>query len=147
MPTYQVFVNKDLLSNEQKTNIATAITEGHVHQTHAPSYYVQVIINEIPHENRFIAGKQLDEYIWIRGDVRTRNEKANKELLTELVSRVSKASGFDRFNIWCDLCSINPTNIYKFDTVFPPAGHEQDWYDTLPDDVKVSIKRIVDAPK
>lgn len=143
MPTYQVFVGQGALNNEKKAAVAKAITQGHVDTTGAPIYYVQVIINEIPENNLFIGGNHFSEHIWIRGDVRCRTPEANKALLLEISRRVSEASGIDSHYVWIDLCGIASTDILKFNTVFPPAGQEKVWYDSLPDDVKKAIKKLL----
>ena len=78
MPTYQVYVNQNKLDPGQKKAVARAITEGHCRLTGAPEYFVQVIIQEIADENRYICGKQFDRNMWIRGDVRCRTPEQNK---------------------------------------------------------------------
>ena len=142
MPTYQVFVGRDRLTKEGKQAVATAITEGHVAVTGAPVYYVQVIIHEVPEDNLFIGGKPFSGHMWLRGDVRCRTPEVDGRLMTELVKRVSRASGFDRAFIWCDLCGIEPTDIMKFEAVFPSAGEEKAWYEGLPDRAKKAIEKI-----
>ena len=145
MPTYHVYVNQGKLSIQQKKDVAAAITEGHVSMTGAPKYYVQVIIDEISEENRFVCGVPFSEHMWIRGDVRSRTPDANKALMMELIERVSKVCDFDSRLIWCDLCSIEPTDIVKFGTVFPPAGEEKAWYDALPGEVKEIIQNLLEG--
>ena len=144
MPTYHVYVNENRLTREQKQAVAQAITDGHVAQTGAPPYYVQVIIDEVPDENRFVAGRPMGRHMRIRGDVRCRTPEQNKTLMLELTRRVSGVCDFEQPFIWCDLSSIEPTNILKFGTVFPPAGQEQAWYDALPEAVKTVIKELTE---
>ena len=145
MPTYHVYVNENRLTREQKQAVAQAITDGHVAQTGAPPYYVQVIIDEVPDENRFVAGRPMGRHMWIRGDVRCRTPEQNKALMLELTRRVSGVCDFEQPFIWCDLSSIEPTNILKFGTVFPPAGQEQSWYDAPPEPVKDAIRELMDG--
>ena len=142
MPTYHVYVNQGKLSARQKKDVAAAVTEGHARMTGAPKYYVQVIIDEIPDENRFVGGIPFNGHMWIRGDVRCRTPDANKALMMELIGRVSKVCDFDGSLIWCDLCNIEPANIVKFGTVFPPAGEEKAWHDALPREVKEIIQKL-----
>jgi phenylpyruvate tautomerase PptA (4-oxalocrotonate tautomerase family) len=144
MPTYQVYVNENKLSDRQKADVASAITEGHIAMTGAPKYYVQVIIHEIPDENRFVGGVAFSKHMWIRGDVRIRTPEENKALMLELTDRVSKVCDYEKAFIWCDLSGIDPANILKFEMVFPPAGQEQAWYDSLPDEVKDIIRKLID---
>ena len=143
MPTYQIFVNENKLSALEKQAVAAAITDGHVAQTGAPKYYVQVIFQDVPKENRFICGRPFGEYLWIHGDVRCRTPEQNKALMLELIDRVSRVCAFDRNTIWCDLASVEPTNIVKFGVVFPPAGQEQAWYDALTPEVQAAIARLI----
>ena len=105
---------------------------------------MQVIIDEVPDENRFVAGRPMGRHMWIRGDVRCRTPEQNKALMLELTRRVSGVCDFEQPFIWCDLSSIEPTNILKFGTVFPPAGQEQAWYDALPEAVKTVIQELTD---
>lgn len=63
MPTYQVYVNSGKLTVQQKEAVAVAITDAHVASTGAPRYYVQVIVNEVPDENRFVAGRRFGEHM------------------------------------------------------------------------------------
>lgn len=55
MPTYQIYANCGVLSPQQKSAAAVAVTDAHCQQTGAPRYYVQVIFHDIPEENRFVA--------------------------------------------------------------------------------------------
>lgn len=143
MPMYQVYVNQGKLTAQQKQDVASAITDGHVARTGAPQYYVQVVIHEIPPENRFVGGRRFGDHMWIRGDVRCRTPEQNKALMLELVDRVHTACGFDRAFIWCDLCSIEATNIVRFNAVCPSAGQEKAWYDALPDAAKDIIQKLL----
>lgn len=142
MPTYQVFANQGKLSAEQKRKAARAITEGHCAVTGAPDYYVQVIVNEVPEENRFVCGKPQSEVVWIRGDVRSRTPEQDKALMLELVKRVAEECSLDPDMIWIDLCAVEATDILKFGTVFPPAGQEKAWQEALPERVKERILQL-----
>lgn len=77
--------------------------------------------------------------------MRIRTPEENKALMLALAEGMSHASGIDKNFIWCDLCPVEPTNILKFGTVFPPAGQEQSWYDGLSPEVKRAIARITDT--
>ena len=140
MPSYQVFARKGSLSDKQKEKLASAITEGHCKVTGAPDYYVQVIIQEVPEENRYICGKKAGDVIWIRGDVRCRTPEENRKLMETLMTGAAEACGCDPDWVWCDLCGIQATDILKFGTVFPPAGQEKAWQEALPERVKEKIR-------
>ena len=142
MPSYQVFADKGMLSETQKEKTAQAITEALTALTGAPKWYVQVIFQEIDAGSRYICGKQSRGILWIRGDVRIRTPEQNAALMHELARRVGGACGIPKENVWIDLCGIEPENIMKFDTVFPAAGREDEWYQHLPQETKDRILEL-----
>ena len=144
MPTYQVFATQGMLEAEEKQAISQAITAGHMAQTGAPRYYIQVIFQETATENRYIGGHPYPESIWVRGDVRERTPEADQALMLELVERIAAACPkLDKNMIWIDLCAVQPTDILKFCTVFPPAGEEATWYAALPAEAKAAIEKVL----
>ena len=45
---------------------------------------------------------------------------------------VARAAEIDEEDVWIDLNEVRPTAILKFRTVFPPAGREREWEESLP---------------
>ena len=114
MPTYMVFSAPGALTAEQEQRVAEAITAAHSKSTGAPRYYVQVILG---------AGE----------DIRAgRSDEQLKDLLLELMRGVARAAEIDEEDVWIDLNEVRPTAILKFRTVFPPAGREKEWEESLP---------------
>ena len=72
MPTYVCVVKAGLLNNLQKHRIAAAITRLHSETTGAPTWLVQVVIDENEQRQRYLSGQPADHQIWIRGDIRER---------------------------------------------------------------------------
>ncbi len=69
MPTYVCSVRAGSLTQPQKTAIAEAITRRHSEATGAPTFFVQVVVDENAGA-RFLGGSPADDQIWIRGDIR-----------------------------------------------------------------------------
>ena len=143
MPTYNVVVKPNTLTEEQKLRVAQAITDEHHEATGAPKFYVQVIIDEIPGRKRFVSGYPCEKQMWICGYIRSgRNDKQRADLMRNLADRVAKAAGLDSNTIWCDLVMVEPANILKYGCVFSPPGEEQAWIEGLSDNVKQIIEEI-----
>ena len=69
MPTYVCVVKAGLLNNLQKHRIAAAITRLHSETTGAPTWLVQVVIDENEQRRRYLNGEPADHQMWIRGDI------------------------------------------------------------------------------
>ena len=102
MPTYVVTAPQGRLSSKQKMQLGEEITQVHCDITGAPSYFAQVIINEVPDGNYFVGGKPLQgtDHIWLHGIIRAGREAAVKErMLVELMKVVSKIALVDEQNV------------------------------------------------
>jgi phenylpyruvate tautomerase PptA (4-oxalocrotonate tautomerase family) len=77
VPTYVCVVKAGLLNNQQKQRIASAITRLHSETTGAPTWLVQVVIDESEQRQRYLGGQRAEHQIWIRGDIpRRKNQRA-----------------------------------------------------------------------
>ncbi|MDY3051812.1 MAG: tautomerase family protein [Ndongobacter sp.] len=140
MPTYTVYVQHDVLTEEQEQKIAEAITQAHSKTTGAPRYYVQVILTGNYGGRRFVGGLPSERQLWIHGDIRSgRTDEQRKELMLALMDGVSKAADIEQDDIWIDLNEIQPTSILKYKTVFPPAGKEKEWFQSLPKELRQKL--------
>ena len=116
MPTYQITVKENLLSDEQKDKIAEFITKTHCEVTGAPSYYVQIIFHE-NNEKRYVAGKLSDSQIWIYGDIRSgRPIEKRCLLINKFVEGVSQIANVPAADVWVFLNNLEGSDIY--DTSF-----------------------------
>ncbi|MDR1785719.1 MAG: tautomerase family protein [Spirochaetaceae bacterium] len=146
MPTYQVYVKTNTLNEAQKQKAAQAITKAHSEKTGAPPFYVQVIFNEISDSNRFVGGFRFNRHLWIRGDVRTgRNAAERKELMLAMIQEIAASIGWDKNAIWIDLCGIEPENVLKYGQIFPPPGEEQAWLEGLPRDAREIVNTLIEG--
>ena len=93
MPTYVCVVKAGLLNNQQKQRIASAITRLHSETTGAPTWLVQVVIDENEQRQRYLSGQPADHQIWIRGDIRAgRTSEQRQRLMLGIVQAVSEIS-------------------------------------------------------
>jgi phenylpyruvate tautomerase PptA (4-oxalocrotonate tautomerase family) len=133
MPTYVCSVPPKLLSDIQKAKIAEAIGQRHSEATGAPTFFVQVEIEESPTKLRYLGGSLTDAHIWIRGDIRAgRSEQARQSLMLNIMKDVSKITGLKDDDIWVYLCNLAPTDMVEYGHVLPKPGEERAWFESLP---------------
>jgi len=106
MPTCVCVVKAGLLNDEKKQRIASAITRLHSETTGAPTWLVQVVIDENEHRQRYLNGHPADHQIWIRGDIRAgRTTEQRQRLMLGIVQAISEISRVEESAIWVYLCS------------------------------------------
>lgn len=133
MPTYVCSVPPKLLTQEQKARIAQAISQRHSEATGAPSFFVQVEIEESPSKVRYLGGTLTNAHIWIRGDIRAGRPQATRQsLMLNIMRDVSAITGVQAQDIWIYLCNLEPTDMVEFGHVLPSPGDEPAWFDALP---------------
>ena len=99
MPTYLCYLPRDRFSQDQKAQIASAISFRHSEATGAPSYFVQVVIEEARAE-RYLGGKHTSDHVWIRGDIRAgRTEQQRTSLMLNVMRDVSRITGVAQENV------------------------------------------------
>jgi phenylpyruvate tautomerase PptA (4-oxalocrotonate tautomerase family) len=132
MPTYLCHLPRDRFSQDQKNQIAGAISFRHSEATGAPSYFVQVVIEETK-ADRYLGGKHASDHIWIRGDIRAgRTESQRTSLMLNVMRDVSRITGVAQENVWVYLCNLEPTDMVEYGHVLPPPGGEKAWFESLP---------------
>lgn len=142
MPTYVVTVPQGRLSSKQKMQLGVEITQVHCDITGAPSYFAQVIINEVLDRNYFVGGKPLQgtDHIWLHGIIRARREAAVKErMLVELMKVVSKISEVDEHNVQVYISEILARQVLEFGKILPNPGEEQQWFESIPVNLRTRI--------
>jgi phenylpyruvate tautomerase PptA (4-oxalocrotonate tautomerase family) len=142
MPTYVCSVPSKTLSDAQKAQIARAICKRHSEATGAPSFFVQVEIDESPAKARFLGGSPAEAHIWIRGDIRAgRSEDVRQQLMLSIMKDVSRIARVKEQDVWVYLCNLAPTDMVEYGHVLPPPGHEQAWFQSLP----VELQRYLNS--
>jgi len=143
MPTYVCVVKAGLLNNLQKHRIAAAITRLHSETTGAPTWLVQVVIDENEQRQRYLGGQRAEHQIWIRGDIRAgRTSEERQRLMLGIVQAVSEISGVEESAIWVYLCNLAPDDMVEYGRVLPPPGKEQEWFEALPPELQRYLTSI-----
>jgi phenylpyruvate tautomerase PptA (4-oxalocrotonate tautomerase family) len=143
MPTYVCAVPPKLLSDDQKNQIAVAISRRHGDATGAPSFFVQVVIEENESARRYLGGDPADNHIWIRADIRAgRLEEVRGRLMLSIMRDVSAIAKVREESIWVYLCNLEPTDMVEYGHVLPPPGKEQEWFESLPAPLQSHLKGL-----
>lgn len=137
MPTYVCSVRPGLLDDHQKSEIAKSITRSHHEATGAPTYFVQVVIEEKATAVRYLGGEPATNQIWIRADIRSgRTVEQRSNLMLAIMRDVSRIAGVDEGSVWVYLCNLEPTDMVEYGHVLPLPGQEQAWFDALPEKLR-----------
>lgn len=142
MPIFIVTVPKSPLSSTQKIQLSEEITRVHCDITGAPSYFKQVIFNEISDGNYFVGGKPLQgtDHIWVHGIIRAGREAEIKErLLVELMKVLSKIALVDEQNVQVYISDIQGSKVLEFGKILPNPGEEQQWFESIPVNLRARI--------
>jgi phenylpyruvate tautomerase PptA (4-oxalocrotonate tautomerase family) len=133
MPTYVCAVKNGQLNNEQKQGIASAITRLHSEATGAPTWFVQVVIDENEQRQRYLGGQPTAHHIWIRANIRAgRTSEQRRRLMLSIMQAVSEISGVEESAIWVYLCNLAPDDMVEYGHALPLPGAEQAWFEGLP---------------
>jgi phenylpyruvate tautomerase PptA (4-oxalocrotonate tautomerase family) len=133
MPTYVCSVPSESCTDGQKAAIAEAISRIHSEETGAPTFFVQVVIDEKQPSERFLGGSRASAHIWIRGDIRDGRTEAQRERMSlRIMQEVSRITDVKHDNIWVYLCNLAPTDMVEYGHVLPKPGEERAWFDNLP---------------
>ena len=143
MPTYVCVVKAGLLNNQQKQRIASAITRLHSETTGAPTWLVQVVIDESEQRQRYLGGQRAEHQIWIRGDIRIgRTKEQRQRLMLGIVQAIAEISGVEASTIWVYLCNLAPDDMVEYGRVLPLPGQEQAWFEGLPAELQQYLTSI-----
>ena len=143
MPTYVCVVKAGLLNNQQKQRIASAITRLHSETTGAPTWLVQVVIDESEQRQRYLGGQRAEHQIWIRGDIRAgRTSEQRQRLMLGIVQAIAEISGVEASAIWVYLCNLASDDMVEYGQVLPLPGKEQAWFEALPPELQRYLTSI-----
>jgi phenylpyruvate tautomerase PptA (4-oxalocrotonate tautomerase family) len=122
------------LDDEQKAEIAQAISQRHSEATGAQPFFVQVQIDETSSRQRFLGGTLTNDHIWIRGDIRAgRPDGVRQRLMMNIVQDISRIAGIPSSSVWIYLCNLAPADMVEHGHVLPLPGQEQQWFASLPE--------------
>src|SRR6516162_1401296 len=102
MPTYVCTIKEGRLSPDQKSRIAGEITRIHCEVTGAPTFFAQVIFEEIKAGNYFMGGVPLaHDQIFVYGRVRAGRSIQDKLKMIKLMAKaVANAARVSMTSVW-----------------------------------------------
>jgi phenylpyruvate tautomerase PptA (4-oxalocrotonate tautomerase family) len=144
MPTYVCTVREGRLSPDQKSRIAEEITRIHCEVTGAPTFFAQVIFEEVKPGNYFMGGKPLiHDQIFVCGRVRAGRSVQDKMKMIKLMAEaVGEAAGVSRTGVWIYIAELPPRQMIEYGYVLPEPGEEQGWTDALPADDREFMQAV-----
>ena len=135
MPTYYCTSIEGRLSAQQKSKIASEITRVHAEVTGAPTYFAQVIFDEVKSGNYFIGGAPLrHDQVFVYGHIRGGRAAVDKTRMIKLMAKaVGVAAGVkDQSSVWVYVSEMPARQMIEFGHVLPEAGDEPVWTAALP---------------
>jgi len=134
MPTYVCTITEDRLSPDQKSRIAGEITRIHCEVTGAPTFFAQVIFDEVKSGNYFIGGAPLaHDQIFVYGRVRAGRSVQDKLKMIRLMAEVvANAAGVSRTGVGIYIAELPPRHMMEYGYVLPEPGDEDVWTNALP---------------
>lgn len=144
MPTYVCWTRAGNLSDEQRRNIAKAITEAHHEIALAPRYLVQVIFNEVELGRHFVAGNPApDAQMWVRADIRTgRTDDQKSKLMQMIIDDICAITKALPEQVWVYINDIPGSSIMEFGQVLPRPGEEAAWFAGLPPELQEKLRKL-----
>jgi phenylpyruvate tautomerase PptA (4-oxalocrotonate tautomerase family) len=145
MPTYFCTSTSGRLTPEQKRKVAGEITRIHAEVTGAPSFFAQVIFNEVKPGDWFMGGAPLShEHIFVHGRIRAGRAAVDKtrmiKLMAEAVALAAQAGS--RRAVWVYLNELPPRQMIEFGHVLPEPGDEPAWTAALSEEDRAFMQSI-----
>jgi phenylpyruvate tautomerase PptA (4-oxalocrotonate tautomerase family) len=134
MPTYTVTTPEGCLTNDKRAAIAREITRVHSETTGAPTYFAQVIFNDVAAGRYFVGGRPLrGQQLFVNGQIRAgRTAESKDTLLAQMLAAVAEAAGLPANHVWIYLTDLVPRQMAEFGNVLPEPGDEGKWTEALP---------------
>jgi len=145
MPTYFCTSTNGRLTSEQKKKIAGEITRIHAEVTGAPSYFAQVIFNEVETGDWFMGGAPLHhEHIFVNGHIRAGRAAVDKTRMIKLMAEaVAAAAQVESTRaVWVYVNELPPRQMIEFGHVLPEPGDEPAWTAALPEEDRAYMQKI-----
>jgi phenylpyruvate tautomerase PptA (4-oxalocrotonate tautomerase family) len=130
MPTYFCTTSEERLTADQKSKIAGEITRVHCEVTGAPSFFAQVIFQEVKPGNYFMGGSPLKhDQIFVYGYIRSGRAAVDKSRMIALMARaVGDAAKVENTrSVWVYVAELPPRQMIEFGHLLPEAGDEPAW--------------------
>nr|WP_297403855.1 tautomerase family protein [uncultured Marinobacter sp.] len=129
MPTYTVTVANLSLSQQQKSQIAEAITTAHNTQTGAPRFFTQVLFFAANEGEHFVGGSvNTAPHVYVNGLVRQgRSIEVKQALMSQMLEEIARIVDITAEDVWIYLQDIPATQMIEFGRFLPAPGDEAGW--------------------
>jgi phenylpyruvate tautomerase PptA (4-oxalocrotonate tautomerase family) len=135
MPTYFCATLEGRLTAVQKRKIASEITRVHCEVAGAPSFFVQVIFQEVKPGNYFVGGAPLKhDQLFVYGHIRSGRAAVDKSrMIATMAKAVGDAADVENSrSVWVYVAELPPRQMIEFGHLLPEAGDEPAWTAALP---------------
>jgi phenylpyruvate tautomerase PptA (4-oxalocrotonate tautomerase family) len=135
MPTYFCATLEGRLTAVQKRKIAGEITRVHCEVTGAPSFFAQVIFQEVKPGNYFVGGEPLKhDQLFVYGHIRSGRAAVDKSRMIAMMAKAvgDAASVENSRSVWVYVAELPPRQMIEFGHLLPEAGDEPAWTAALP---------------
>jgi phenylpyruvate tautomerase PptA (4-oxalocrotonate tautomerase family) len=135
MPTYVCTTLEGRLTVEQKSKIASEITRVHSEITGAPSFFAQVIFEEVKPGNYFMGGAPLKhDQVFIYGHIRSGRAAVDKSRMIALMAKAvgGAAKVENSRSVWVYVAELPARQMVEFGHILPEVGDEPAWTAALP---------------
>jgi len=136
MPTYICTTLEGRLTAGQKSKIAAEITRVHCEVTGAPSFFAQVIFDEVKPGNYFMGGALLNhDQIFVYGHIRSGRAAVDKSrMIIAMVKAIAEAANVENTrSVWVYVGELPARQMVEFGRLLPEAGDEPAWTQALPE--------------
>ncbi|MDK8464764.1 tautomerase family protein [Marinobacter sp. SS13-12] len=129
MPTYTVTTANLSLSQQQKSQIADAITTAHSSQTGAPRFFAQVLFTALGEGDHFVGGQvNTEPQVYVSGLVREgRSAKVKQAVISQMLEAIAMITGVTTEDIWIYLQDLPAAQMVEFGRFLPAPGDEAEW--------------------
>ena len=145
MPTYVVTTSAGRLSSQQKSDLAASITRIHCLATGAPAYFAQVLFNDVPEGNYFIAGKPLvGDIVFVHGEIRAgRNLDTKQRIILDILEDTARIAHIEKSNIQIYIAHLPAKQIAEWGKILPNPDEEAEWFASIPDHIKQKMRDLL----
>ena len=105
---------------------------------------MQILFNDVPSENYFLAGKPIEEdNIYVHAHIRGgRTIESKQKIMTDILNTVALETGADKSSLQVYLTDIPANQVAEFGAVLPEPGEEQAWEDAQSAEAKARMARL-----
>jgi phenylpyruvate tautomerase PptA (4-oxalocrotonate tautomerase family) len=136
MPVYQVLTSEELLSDDQRQEIAQGITEIHTTHTGAPRQFVNVVFLDSPSGRMFTAGEPSTQSV-IGGTIREgRTIEMRQAMLRDYSDMWVRVTGQSSAEVLIGLQEIDARAAMEVGLIMPGPGEEAEWFEQNRDRLK-----------